>query len=381
MSQPTIKQRIDSIDALRGLVIILMLLDHVRERFFYNHPVSDPMDIANTEPALFWSRFAAHFCAPIFVFLTGLSAWLYQQKSDGSVSATRDFLWKRGLFLVLIEVTLVNFSWFGAYETLYLQVIWAIGISMLVLSVAVSLPRTVLLSCGLLIVVGHNALGFIEFKPNEWGYTLWSILHDRGFIWDQDGFAVKASYPVLPWIGVILLGYATGPIYGSQVSVSQRTRYLLALGILALLSFAILRVFNIYGETQAWSSQEHLSAQLRAIFNVTKYPPSLNFLQITLAGMCFALVALERFRSRLNLVLSAYGGAPMFFYIVHLYILLLAYLIASSFITVAPGTYLSVPSITWVWLITAALAIALYWPTRWFNQYKRRSQQAWLKYF
>ncbi|MBL4856827.1 MAG: DUF1624 domain-containing protein, partial [Idiomarina sp.] len=298
MNSRNITQRINSIDALRGLVIILMLLDHVRERFFYNHPVADPMILETTEPGLFWSRFAAHFCAPIFVFLTGLSAWLYQQKHDGSPSVAREFLWKRGLFLVILELTVINFSWFGAYETLYLQVIWVIGLCMLILGACVNLPYRLLFLLGLLIVAGHNALDFIHLNPGEWGYTAWTILHDRGYILQSDALSIRASYPLLPWIGVILLGYAAGPLYSKSFSSERRAYWLLGLTTFCLAGFLLLRGFNIYGETQAWSQQESLAATARAIFNVTKYPPSLNFLQITFAGMFAMLYLMERLQGK-----------------------------------------------------------------------------------
>ncbi|ASG66744.1 hypothetical protein CEW91_11615 [Idiomarina piscisalsi] len=380
MNSKAIKQRIDSIDALRGLVIILMLLDHARERFFYNQPVADPMVLESTEPGLFWSRFAAHFCAPVFVFLTGLSAWLYQQKHEGSVKLTREFLWKRGLFLVLLEITVINFSWFGAYETLYLQVIWAIGLCMIALGACVGLPGRTLFALGLLIVAGHNALDFITLNPGEWGYTLWTVLHDRGFILKTEALSIKASYPLLPWIGVILLGYAAGPLYSKSFNPKRRARWLLSLATTCFISFLLLRGFNIYGETQVWTEQGNLAANIRAIFNVTKYPPSLNFVQITFAGMFVMLYLMERFQGHWTTILTSFGGAPMFFYIVHLYVLLVLYKLALFvFGTPGPG-YLSLPNIYWIWLMTAALAALLYKPTQWFNQHKRSSTQAWIKY-
>ncbi|AAV83421.1 UNVERIFIED_ORG: putative membrane protein [Idiomarina abyssalis] len=380
MNSKTITQRINSIDALRGLVIILMLLDHVRERFFYNHPVADPMILETTEPGLFWSRFAAHFCAPIFVFLTGLSAWLYQQKHDGSPSVAREFLWKRGLFLVILELTVINFSWFGAYETLYLQVIWVIGLCMLILGACVNLPYRLLFVLGLLIVAGHNALDFIHLKPGEWGYTAWTILHDRGYILQSDALSIRASYPLLPWIGVILLGYAAGPLYSKSFSSERRAYWLLGLTTFCLAGFLLLRGFNIYGETQAWSQQESLAATARAIFNVTKYPPSLNFLQITFAGMFAMLYLMERLQGKWTEVLTAFGGAPMFFYIVHLYVLLLLYTLATAVLGAPEEGFMSLPNIYWVWLTTIVLAALLYKPTQVFNRYKRRSNKAWVKY-
>jgi uncharacterized membrane protein len=201
------KSRISSIDVMRGLVIVLMLVDHVREKLYLHVQVSDPMDVANTSPDLFFTRMSAHLCAPAFVFLTGMSAWLYSHPASGQPRSATGFLFKRGLFLVVLELTLINFSWFGTYTTLYLQVIWAIGLSMIALSLLVRLPFWLIATTGAVIVVGHNLLTPITFQPGETGYTLWTILHDRGYLIADGPLKVKVSYPVLPWIGVILLGY------------------------------------------------------------------------------------------------------------------------------------------------------------------------------
>ena len=160
-------KRIHSIDILRGLVILLMIVDHVRERFFYHHQVTDPMDIQHTDPSLFFTRLSAHFCAPIFVFLTGLSAYLYQNPIQKPKRDLQSFLLKRGLFLIVLEITLINFSWFGNYQNLYLQVIWAIGLSMISLALVIKLPRYLIGGLGLLIIFGHNLLASINLQPNE----------------------------------------------------------------------------------------------------------------------------------------------------------------------------------------------------------------------
>ncbi|EKE80629.1 DUF1624 domain-containing protein [Idiomarina xiamenensis] len=380
MSTETIVKRINSIDAMRGLVILLMLLDHVRERFFLHMQVSDPMLISETSASLFWSRFAAHFCAPIFIFLTGLSAWLFAQSRQFDLTQTRQFLWRRGLFLLLLEVTLVTFSWMGSYHTIWLQVIWAIGLCMLVLAVCVNWPRWLLLSVGLLLVGGHNLLTPINLQPEQWGYSLWTILHDRGWLLTDAAVNIKVSYPVLPWIGVILLGYAAGPLYAKQQPAAQRLRWLLWLGIGCLLAFALLRGGNLYGETLPWQMMDSVAQTLMSVFNVTKYPPSLNFLLVTLGVMFIALALLEKYNSRLNNYLSIYGGAPMFFYLLHLYLLLALYQLALAYFGANQGDYFGVDSMAQVWLISALLAFALYWPTRRFAQYKRASRQAWIKY-
>src|SRR5690606_19837591 len=195
-------QRLQSIDALRGLVILFMLLDHVRDTFFLHRQVSDPMTIDATEPSLFFSRTLAHLCAPVFVLLTGLSAWLYGEKHQGR-SDVSAFLFKRGLFLVVLEFTLVNFAWTFQFppSVIYLQVIWAIGISMIALSLLVWLPRPLLLVLGAAIVAGHNLLDGLHFAQGSALHVPWAILHDRGWLEFSDSLRLRTSYPVLPWVG------------------------------------------------------------------------------------------------------------------------------------------------------------------------------------
>ncbi|MDQ9092099.1 heparan-alpha-glucosaminide N-acetyltransferase domain-containing protein [Pseudoalteromonas haloplanktis] len=380
MTSEQIKNRIHSIDIMRGVVILLMLVDHVRERFFLHMQVSDPMDVDTTSPGLFWSRFAAHFCAPTFIFLTGLSAWLYSHPANGVARSARSFLIKRGLFLIALEVTVICFSWMGYFHTIWLQVMWAIGLCMLTLALLINLPQRVLLVLGLLIVFGHNLLTPISFSPDEWGYTLWTILHDRGYISQGGLIDVKISYPVLPWIGVILLGYCAGPLYAPSRDSDDRKQWLVGLGLACVALFAILRGFNIYGETLPWQQFASSSETLMSVFNVTKYPPSLSFLLITLAMMFFGLWLFERPLNRFLNALRTFGSVPMFFYIVHLYALLVLYAIGHAIYGANQGRYFGVDHIGWIWLIAALLALALYWPTQWFSAYKRKSKKPWLKY-
>ena len=380
MTSEQIKSRIHSIDIMRGVVILLMLLDHVRERFFLHMQVSDPMDVDVTSPGLFWSRFAAHFCAPTFIFLTGLSAWLYSHPSSGKLRSARSFLVKRGLFLIALEVTVICFSWMGYFHTIWLQVMWAIGLCMLALALLINLPQRMLLVLGLLIVFGHNLLTPISFSPDEWGYTAWTILHDRGYI-SQGGFIdVKISYPVLPWIGVILLGYCAGPLYAHTRTTDDRKQWLIGLGLACAALFVILRGLNIYGETLPWQQFASTAQTAMSIFNVTKYPPSLSFLLITLAMMFFGLCVFERPLNRFSNALRVYGSVPMFFYILHLYVLLLLYSLVKAVFGTNHGDYFGVNDIAWIWLISAILAAVLYWPTKAFSRYKRKANKPWLKY-
>ncbi|MGI2092777.1 DUF1624 domain-containing protein [Shewanella oncorhynchi] len=392
------RTRINSIDMMRGAVMLIMLLDHVRERFFFHMQVSDPMDLSSTSWGLFVSRFAAHFCAPVFVFLTGVSAWLYANRSHGEPRSARMFLIKRGLFLIALEILVINFSnlsWMVSYYTLWLQVIWVIGLSMLALAAMINLPRPWMALLGFAIVFGHNLLTPIGFQPNEWAYGLWTILHDRGYLVSEGALRVKVSYPVLPWIGVILLGYVAGPLFsnkpnGSHLDASARQQKLLFLGISCWVLFAVLRGFNLYGETLPWQSGAHLGETLMSVFNLTKYPPSLSFLLVTLGGMFFCLVAFERYfassgkvgggLARVGHGLSVFGSVPMFFYILHLYVLLLLYTLAKFIFGANHGEYFGVSNIGWVWFIAGVLAIALYYPVKRFSEYKKYSTQAWIKY-
>ncbi|MDT8923097.1 DUF1624 domain-containing protein [Pseudomonas taiwanensis] len=384
IATPTqLTQRLHSIDALRGLVIVFMLLDHVRETFFLHRQVGDPMDIDTTEPSLFVSRTLAHLCAPVFVLLTGLSAWLYGEKHKGR-SDVSAFLFKRGLFLVALEFTLVNFAWtFQLPPTvIYLQVIWAIGVSMIALSVLVWLPRPLMLAVGAVIVAGHNLLDGLHFEPGSAQHVPWAMLHDRGWLTLSDGLRLRTSYPVLPWIGVIALGYGMGPWFARGSDAGQRQHRLLMAGVIALLGFLVLRMINGYGEAP-WSGYPTLTQTAMSFFNITKYPPSLLFLALTLGGGLVLLRVFERAgQARWIRALAVFGAAPMFFYLLHLYVLKLLYLACVALFGLNQGQYFGFDGIGAVWLVAVLLAVALYLPVRAFGRLKaRRRDISWLKYF
>jgi len=373
-------QRIQSIDILRGLVMLLMLVDHVREHFFYHVPVSDPLNIDIIEPSLFLTRLSAHFCAPIFVFLAGLSAYLYSQKNNNKESVTI-FLLKRGIFIILLEITLVNFLWFGTYKTIYLQVMWAIGISMISLAFLSKLPRVWIGILGFLIVFGHNLLSPIHFETNEFGYGIWTILHDRGFLISDGLIPVKVSYPVLPWIGVILLGYFSGRLFSGEISREKRIQYLNAIGLSCLIILMIIRSFNIYGETLDWQVQESFFKTEMSFFNFTKYPPSLDFLLFTIGIGLLILSFFEKVNNKYFEILKTFGSSPMFFYLFHLLILLIIYKMCILIFGLNQGDYFGVDSVWQLWLIALILTIALYYPTKLFSEYKRKSTSKFVKYF
>jgi uncharacterized membrane protein len=371
--------RIGSIDALRGLVMLLMLVDHVRDFFYLHHQVRDPMDLAATDPGLFWSRAASHLCAPVFVLLTGLSASLYAEKHGDRARASA-FLLQRGLILMLIEVTLVNVAWTRSLlpPILYLQVIWAIGVSMIALAGLLWLPRAALIGVALVIVLGHNLLTPLVFVPGEPGYTLWAILHQRGFI-DLPWSMARTSYPVLPWIGVIAAGYALGPWFADPAPL--RRRRLLGLGAAALAGFTILRGLNGYGEPVPWQIGATWDATLMGFLNLTKYPPSACFLLATLGLGFVGLAALEAVPPRRLGWLGTFGGVPLFFYVAHLYALRLLHdgLLHAGY--GGPTGRIEAPGAGSLWLIAGGLGLALYPACRWAVRLKRRSTAAWVSYF
>ncbi|WP_322846837.1 DUF1624 domain-containing protein [Pseudomonas sp. B33.4] len=381
-SAPLTTGRLLSIDALRGLVILFMLLDHVRETFLLHRQVSDPMDIASTEPTLFFSRTLAHLCAPVFVLLTGLSAWLFGEKYAGKADVSA-FLFKRGLFLVLLEFTLVNFAWTFQLppNVIYLQVIWAIGLSMIALSLLVWLPRGLLLTLSLVIIAGHNLLDGLHFPVESALHVPWAILHDRGWIEVSDNLRLRTSYPLLPWIGVIGLGYAIGPWFARGVDAGVRQRRLLIAGGAGLLGFVALRLINGYGE-KPWAVGDTSVQTLMGFFNITKYPPSLLFIALTVSAGLLLLLVFERLQDRRWIrVLTVFGSAPMFFYLLHLYALKVLYLIGVALFGLNQGSYFGFSSVAAIWLAAIILAIGLFPAVRWFSALKaRRRDIAWLKY-
>lgn len=378
----TTRARIAAIDVLRGLIMLIMLFDHMREAIYLHVPLTDPLTVTGTEPMLFFTRIAAHFCAPVFVFLSGLSAWLYAHPPAGPRDAT-GFLIKRGLLLVFLELVVVNFAWSGGLPppALYLQVIWITGLAMITLGLVHRLPMKVLLAVGLVIVGGHNALSWMSFEPGTAAYSAWTLLLHRGVLFTEGAFQVKVTYPLLPWIGVILLGYASGPLYARTMAPARRAQLLAMLGIAALAALGVLRGFNIYGEKLAWVHGESPLLTVMSFLNFTKYPPSLDFLLMTLGICMLVLRRLETIDNWFTRVCATFGSVPMFFYLLHLYILLVIQNVLVLLLGANHGSRFGVDHYWLVWLASFALMPLLYLPCRAFSHYKRRSTQAWVRYF
>ena len=373
--------RLRSIDALRGIAMVLMLLDHLRETWFLHVPVPDPVDARVMLPALFVARLAASLCAPVFIVLTGVSAYLFS--TTHTAAETRSFLVKRGVVLMLLDILYLSELYWGvANPTLWLQVIWCIGVCMLVLAALIGLPRWVLAGVGLLIVCGHNLLDPIRLQPGDAGFAIWTMLHQRDVIALPFGLVAKTTYPVLPWIGVILSGWAIGPWFRREVSSGTRRRRLVWLGCALLTAFALLRWANIYGDAP-WFVVEGIAVRTAmSVFALTKYPPSLLFLLLTLGCGALLLAACERLNdTRLIGTLAVFGGAPMFFYLFHLTILRLLYHGAFAVWGPTHGKTFGVDDYGWVLVWYVALIVPLYVPTAWFARLKaRRRDIGWLKY-
>ena len=386
-TQPT---RIESIDFLRGLVMILMALDHVRMYFALGTWYAEPTNLATTTPLLFLTRWITHFCAPIFVFLAGTSAFLYGLKKENN-KETAQFLFTRGLWLIFVELFIVNFAWTFdiTYSFRILQVIWAIGISMLALSALVFLPKNLIFATGMILVFGHNLLDSVTVQGSSLRDMLWYTLHQPHSVFIH-GTLINFVYPVLPWIGLMALGYVFGTLYQKDFPAEQRNRWVLGIGVVATLSFFFLRGFNLYGEPREWDVQTSPVFTLLSFLNTTKYPPSLHFLLMTMGPALIVLSILEPLRKRLPKPVIVFGRVPFFFYILHLYVIhALAMLLlvyegrkASEYIFSAQNLNSGSLSdfglnLGTVYVIWVSVVILLYPLCRWYQRYRENHPSKW----
>ena len=382
--------RVESIDFLRGLVMIIMALDHVRMYFALGTWYAEPTNLATTTPLLFFTRWITHFCAPVFVFLAGTSAFLYGTKKKHS-KETAWFLFTRGLWLVFVEVVIVNFAWTFdvTYSFRILQVIWAIGISMIALSGLAFLPMSMIFAIGMILVLGHNLLDPITVQGSSARDLIWYTLHQPGAVF-LEGTLINFVYPVLPWIGLMALGYVFGTLYQSTFPAQQRRRWLLTIGVAATVSFLLLRGLNSYGEPSAWDTQTSPVFTLLSFLNTTKYPPSLHFLLMTMGPALIFLALIEGIEDRLPRPVIVFGRAPFFFYILHLYVihgLAMLFLVykgheASEYIFSAENLRsgrlsnfgLSLGAVYVVWLL---ILVLLYPLCRWYQNYRENHPSSW----
>lgn len=321
MKKSDLSNRIHSIDILRGLVMVVMALDHTRDYFHEGAMLSDPTNLETTTPFLFMTRFVTHFCAPVFIFLTGTSANLFgQSRSKNELSK---FLWSRGLWLIFVEIAIMNFLWWfnPNFAFINLQVIWVIGLCMIAMSLLIYLPTFWLLGAGLMIIFLHNLLDPIRFQGGSLPEIAWYILHQQQFVQLSPSRTIAFFYPFLPWIGVMMCGYSFGFLYRRNADAAKRRKVLLLLGISAITIFLLLRAINTYGDIYRWSVQKNAVFTFMSFINVTKYPPSLLYVLITIGPTFIVLYFLETFKNRLTGLLLVFGRVPFFYYVLHVFVL------------------------------------------------------------
>ncbi|MGX5818980.1 DUF1624 domain-containing protein [Chitinophaga lutea] len=384
------RARIYSVDVLRGIIMIIMALDHVRDFFHRTAMTADPLDPATTNPALYFTRWVTHFCAPLFVLLSGLSVCLMlERKTRGQISR---FLLSRGLWLILLEVTVISFALTlnPFLNVMMLQVIWAIGISFLFLSVLVFLPWQAILAIGLLIVFGHDLLDFVQARPDFTPAPLWEFAHQTRYTFYQifPGHGVIVIYPFLPWVGIMLTGFGLGRAFHQDVSPARRKRILVSGGVALIALFIILRLINVYGDPRPWSGSFY------SFMNVNKYPPSLLYSCITIGPGLLALAALEHMRGKWTEVARVYGSVPFFYYVLHFYLIRVFSLIvfyasgygAKDIVNANVPFNFRPPEFGYpllvVYLIWILVVVLLYRPCKWYSAYKRENvaQKPWLSY-
>lgn len=371
--------------------MIVMALDHVRMYFGPGTWYAEPTNLVTTTPLLFFTRWITHFCAPVFVFLAGTSAFLYGMEK-ANIKETAWFLFTRGLWLIVVELVIVNFAWTFdlTYSFRLLQVIWAIGISMALLSMLVFLPKSLIFTIGMILVFGHNLLDSITVQGSSVQDMIWYTLHQPNSISLDSTHMISFAYPVLPWIGLMTLGYVSGALYKKDFPVEQRRRWLLSVGVCATLLFILLRGFNLYGEPREWHTQDSTVFTLMAFLNTTKYPPSMHFLLMTLGPAVTFLSVMEPFGNRLTKPVIVFGKVPFFFYIVHLYVihilamLMLVYqgrdwreyiLSAREIISGRLSNFgLSLEAVYIIWILVVVL---LYPLCRWYQKHREKYPSRW----
>jgi uncharacterized membrane protein len=381
------RARIESVDAVRGLIMVLMALDHTRD--FFGIPGQNPTDVTTASAALFFTRWVTHFCAPVFFLLTGTGASLsLGRKSIGELSR---FLLTRGLWLIFLESVVLRcfaYQFNVDYRVTMLVVLWALGWSMIALAALVRLPVPVVATIGAVMVAGHNLLDSVQSTN-----AIWVILHGPGFVVNGGEHVVFAVYPLVPWVGVTALGFALGRVF--RWDADRRRAFLLRLGLGATLAFVVLRAVNVYGDPLPWTPQETLARTVLSFLNTSKYPPSLLFLLMTLGPAVLLLRLVDAGTPRALRVALGLGKVPLFYYVIHF---TLIHLLAVAACYARNGSahwmfespdrahypFTTPPvwgfALPWVYALWALVVVAMVVPCRWFATVKQRRNDAWLSY-
>jgi uncharacterized membrane protein len=392
---PATKYRIESIDILRGLVMLIMAVDHVRDFFHAGHP--EPTDLSITTPFFFFTRLITHFCAPTFVFLSGVSAYLAGTRRTKSQLAA--FLIKRGLWLIAVELILITLAITlnPLYNVLVLQVIWAIGGSMILLGLLVwgRASLTFIGVLGAIVFFGHNVIDVVHSDAINKSFAGQLFLSGTGFLDFQPyayhrGFLM--AYALLPWAGVMMIGYVFGSLYNKTYDAVKRRKTLLYSGLSLLALFVILRYINAYGDPSHWSVQKTTTLSIISFLNVSKYPPSLLYLCMTLGVALVTLSFTEGIKNKFTNILVIYGNVPFFYYLCHWYLIRFSSVILffvqgfkTSEIINTKQPILFLPdkmgfNLFGVYVVWLLVIVILYLPCRWYSNYKRTHTQWWLSY-
>ncbi len=376
--------RIQSVDVLRGIVMLIMALDHVR--FYMGATPFNPVDPEQTSVALFFTRWITHFCAPVFIFLAGTSAFLYARNTNCDLKTLRNFLLTRGLLIIFVEIVVFNLvAQFLTLQFIILQVLWVIGWSMIILAGLIYLPRSIILIFGLVLIFGHNLLDI--WFPDETGW-FFSFLHNQQ-VFTTSPLPIFIHYPLLPWPGVMAIGYAFGRMLIRPTP--NRNAQIWFIGLIAVILFFGLRALNIYGDPSPWESQPRgLIFTLLSFLNTTKYPPSLLFLLMTLGPAVLLMPWLEKWQGKKVEIIGIFGKVPFFFYLLHFFVI---HLIATGWSIWQFGTtewWLGSPSaypeeyefsLSLIYGVWIGVVILCYPLCRWYANYKKsHREQRWLSY-
>lgn len=387
-----LSKRILSIDILRGIVMIIMALDHTRDFFHIGAMTGDPLNPETTSGILFFTRWITHFCAPTFVFLSGLSAYLSAQNKTPAQASS--FLFKRGLWLIFIEIAIISLglTFNLQYNFIILQVIWAIGWSMIFLALASRISYQTVLISGLILVFGHNIFNLFPAPQDPTGGLILKVFFTASgtVVPLSANHLVGVFYAILPWTGVMFVGYGIGTWFNKSYEVNRRQRNLLIAGSVTIFLFIALRLINVYGDPVPRKEYHDLFKNLLAFFNVSKYPPSLQYISMTVGTAMLILAFTERINNWFTKIASVYGSVPFFYYVIHFYLLhtiLVVVFFATGHNTkeiiqvpflFRPAAFgFSLPIVYLIWICVVAL---LYLPCRWFKKYKETHRQWWLSY-